>query len=67
MYISNSRIIKWNISDDPFVEFIPVNLHVQRMWAHDYNLNKSGYYDTITVGAFTAHCQKAGKEGGLFQ
>ena len=35
-------------------EFVPVNLHLQRMWVENDSLRKSGTYDTITHGAFTS-------------
>lgn len=35
-------------------EFAPVNLHLQRMWAENDSLRKSGIYDTFTHGAFTS-------------
>ncbi|XP_050509699.1 inositol polyphosphate-4-phosphatase type I A [Diabrotica virgifera virgifera] len=51
---------------DRSLEFAPVNLHLQRMWVHNDTLNKSGFYDWITVGAFTAHSHKS-KNGGLIK
>ena len=36
------------------LEFVPVNLHLQRMWAENDSLRKSAIYDTITHGAFTS-------------
>ena len=40
-------------------EFVPTNLHLQRMWVENDSLRKSGFYDTFTHGAFTAFCQKS--------
>lgn len=51
---------------DRSLEFAPVNLHFQRMWVHNDTLNKAGFYDVITVGAFTAHSHKS-KNGGLIK
>ncbi|CAG9864295.1 unnamed protein product [Phyllotreta striolata] len=51
---------------DRSLEFAPVNLHVQRLWVHNDTLNKSGFYDWVTVGAFTAHSHKS-KNGGLIK
>ena len=44
---------------DPSFEFVPVNLHLQRMWAENDSLRKSGFYDTVTHGAFTSIAQKS--------
>ncbi|PNF15691.1 hypothetical protein B7P43_G14251, partial [Cryptotermes secundus] len=51
---------------DRMLEFAPVNLHLQRMWVQNDTLRKSGFYDIITVGAFTAHSHKS-KNGGLIK
>lgn len=51
---------------DRTLEFTPVNLHFQRMWVHNDTLNKSDFYDIVTVGAFTAHGHKS-KNGGLIK
>lgn len=51
---------------DRSLEFAPINLHLQRMWVHNDTLNKTGFYDWITVGAFTAHSHKS-KNGGLIK
>lgn len=51
---------------DRSLEFAPVNLHLQRIWVHNDTLNKAGFYDWITVGAFTAHSHKS-KNGGLIK
>ncbi|KAJ2954177.1 hypothetical protein O0L34_g2411 [Tuta absoluta] len=47
------------------LEFAPVNLHLQRMWVHNETLNKTGFHDVFTVGAFAAHAHKTGRTGGL--
>lgn len=52
---------------DESLEFIPVNLHLQRMWAQNDSLNRTGVLDIITVGAFTRHAGKMGKCGGLIK
>lgn len=52
--------------NDRSLEFAPVNLHLHRMWVHNDTLNKAGFYDWITVGAFTAHSHKS-KNGGLIR
>ncbi|XP_019766276.2 inositol polyphosphate-4-phosphatase type I A isoform X2 [Dendroctonus ponderosae] len=51
---------------DRSLEFVPINMHLQRMWVHNDTLNKSGFYDWITVGAFTAHSHRS-KNGGLIR
>ncbi|XP_033210596.1 inositol polyphosphate-4-phosphatase type I A isoform X2 [Belonocnema kinseyi] len=52
--------------NDRSLEFAPLNLHLQRMWVHNDTLNKCGFYDTMSVGAFTAHSHK-NKNGGLIR
>jgi len=52
--------------NDRSLEFAPTNLHLQRIWVQNDTLKKSGFYDTITVGAFTAHSHKS-KTGGLIK
>ncbi|KAL6445197.1 hypothetical protein ACFW04_002226 [Cataglyphis niger] len=52
--------------NDRTLEFAPLNLHLQRMWVHNDTLNKCGFYDFISVGAFTAHSHKS-KNGGLIR
>uniref|UniRef100_A0A8D8TYP2 phosphatidylinositol-3,4-bisphosphate 4-phosphatase n=1 Tax=Cacopsylla melanoneura TaxID=428564 RepID=A0A8D8TYP2_9HEMI len=52
--------------NDRSLEFAPINLHLQRMWAHSESLKKCDFYDVITVGAFTAHSHKS-KNGGLIK
>ncbi|XP_063986470.1 inositol polyphosphate-4-phosphatase type I A isoform X2 [Diachasmimorpha longicaudata] len=52
--------------NDRTLEFAPLNLHLQRMWVHNDTLNKCGFYDLISVGAFTAHSHKS-KNGGLIR
>ncbi|XP_058444865.1 type II inositol 3,4-bisphosphate 4-phosphatase isoform X2 [Malaya genurostris] len=51
---------------DETLEFAPVNLHLQRMWAHNDTLKRAGILDVITVGAFTRHTGKS-KTGGLIK
>lgn len=51
---------------DESCEFAPVNLHLQRMWAHNDTLKRSAVLDVITVGAFTRHAGKT-KTGGLIK
>ncbi|XP_067004000.2 inositol polyphosphate-4-phosphatase type I A [Anabrus simplex] len=51
---------------DRTLEFAPVNLHLQRMWVQNDTLRKTGFYDIVTVGAFTAHSHKS-KNGGLIK
>uniref|UniRef100_A0A034W7Q7 phosphatidylinositol-3,4-bisphosphate 4-phosphatase n=1 Tax=Bactrocera dorsalis TaxID=27457 RepID=A0A034W7Q7_BACDO len=55
-----------SVKTDESLEFIPVNLHLQRMWAQNDTLNRSGVLDIITVGAFTRHAGK-GRTGGLIK
>ncbi|XP_037937151.1 inositol polyphosphate-4-phosphatase type I A isoform X2 [Teleopsis dalmanni] len=55
-----------SVKTDKSLEFIPVNLHLQRMWAHNDGLNRTGVLDIITVGAFTRHATK-GRTGGLIR
>ncbi|XP_017302160.2 LOW QUALITY PROTEIN: type I inositol 3,4-bisphosphate 4-phosphatase-like [Diaphorina citri] len=51
---------------DRSLEFAPINLHLQRMWAHSESLKKCEFHDVITVGAFTAHSHKS-RNGGLIK
>ncbi|CAK1554649.1 unnamed protein product [Leptosia nina] len=53
--------------DDSSLEFAPVNLHLQRMWIHNDTLNKTGFHDIITAGAFAAHTHKSERTGGLIR
>ena len=52
--------------DDRSLEFVPINLHLQRMWVQNDTLRRSGLYDIVTVGAFTSHANKC-KTGGLLR
>ncbi|XP_071446708.1 inositol polyphosphate-4-phosphatase type I A isoform X2 [Hetaerina americana] len=53
--------------EDRSLEFAPVNLHLQRMWAQNESLGtKGGVLHVITVGAFAAHCHPK-NTGGLLQ
>lgn len=49
---------------DKELEFVPVNLHLQRMTVLNEETETCGCYDTFTVGAFTAHALKF-RAGGL--
>ncbi|XP_063633160.1 type II inositol 3,4-bisphosphate 4-phosphatase [Cydia splendana] len=49
------------------LEFAPINLHLQRMWVHNDTLNKSGFHDVITAGAFAVHTNKNERTGGLIR
>ncbi|CAH0577895.1 unnamed protein product [Chrysodeixis includens] len=53
--------------DDASLEFAPINLHLQRMWVHNDTLNKTGFHDIVTAGAFAAHTHKAERTGGLIR
>lgn len=55
-----------NKKHEESLEFAPVNLHLQRMWAHNDTLKRSGVLDVITVGAFARHSGKT-KTGGLIR
>uniref|UniRef100_A0A1B6ECE3 phosphatidylinositol-3,4-bisphosphate 4-phosphatase n=1 Tax=Clastoptera arizonana TaxID=38151 RepID=A0A1B6ECE3_9HEMI len=52
--------------NDRTLEFVPINLHLQRMWVQNDTLKKCDFYDVITVGSFTAHSHKS-KNGGLIK
>ncbi|KAH8275755.1 hypothetical protein KR026_004731 [Drosophila bipectinata] len=52
---------------DEALEFLPVNLHVQRMWAQNDTMQRRGLLDVVTVGAFTRYDSKARKCGGLIK
>lgn len=66
-YSSNKKCLKPSSNKgDENLEFVPVNLHLQRMCAHNDTLKRTGTYDVITVGAFTRHSGKS-KTGGLIK
>ncbi|GAB6021350.1 hypothetical protein CHUAL_003960 [Chamberlinius hualienensis] len=46
------------------LEFVPVNLHLQRIVVYNESLRKNGIYDVQTVGCFAAHTLKF-RHGGL--
>ena len=46
-------------------EFVPTNLHLQRMWVENDSLRKVGTYDIFTHGAFTSMANR--KEPGLIK
>ncbi|KAH8373174.1 hypothetical protein KR009_000105 [Drosophila setifemur] len=52
---------------DEALEFLPVNLHVQRMWAQNDTLQRRGLLDVVTVGAFTRYDAKGRNSGGLIK
>lgn len=51
---------------DKQYEFVPINLHLQRMQLIDENTNTTCCYDSITHGSFAAFSQKF-KSGGLLR
>ncbi|KAK3579951.1 hypothetical protein CHS0354_033469 [Potamilus streckersoni] len=51
---------------DKELEFVPVNLHQQRMTVLNEATEAAGCYDITTVGAFVAHARKF-KNGGLYK
>ncbi|XP_060809526.1 inositol polyphosphate-4-phosphatase type I A [Amyelois transitella] len=51
--------------EEASLEFAPINLHLQRLWVHNDTLNKTGFHDVITAGAFAAHTHKSERTGGL--
>ena len=52
--------------DKSTLQYCPVNLHLQRLWAQNGSLRKEGTFDCVTVGAFTA-IPHGFKGGGLFK
>ncbi|XP_015929967.1 inositol polyphosphate-4-phosphatase type I A [Parasteatoda tepidariorum] len=55
-----------NMKKETNFEFVPVNLHVQRMWVQNMTTRKTGVYDVITVGAFSAYSRRF-RQGGLLK
>jgi len=51
------------LKSDPTYEFVPTNLHLQRVWVQNESLRKSAFYDIHTVGAFNAFAQKTKSQG----
>lgn len=49
---------------DRSLEFVPVNLHLQRLWVQNTTSRRTSVHDVITVGAFTAYPHKY-HHGGL--
>lgn len=45
--------------DDRTYEFVPTNLHFQRICVENDSLRKSGAYDVVTHGAFTSMGMKS--------
>ena len=55
---------------EPKFQFVPVNLHLQRMWARNDSIRNSAtsgnaFHDTVTHGAFAAMAMEA--NGGLIK
>lgn len=65
-YTPNKFFKQSACKNDESLEFAPVNLHLQRMWAYNDTLKRDGFLDVITVGAFTKHSGKT-KTGGLIK
>lgn len=66
-HCSTTKMFKQSsCKNDESLEFAPVNLHIQRMWAYNDTLKRDGFLDIMTVGAFTRHSGKA-KTGGLIK
>ncbi|XP_045108228.1 LOW QUALITY PROTEIN: inositol polyphosphate-4-phosphatase type I A-like [Portunus trituberculatus] len=61
---SGSSFKKSTDKGETSLEMSPTNLHLQRLWAQNESLRRSGFYDIITCGIFTAFSQGY-KKGGL--
>ncbi|XP_076334193.1 inositol polyphosphate-4-phosphatase type I A isoform X2 [Tachypleus tridentatus] len=48
------------------LEFVPVNLHLQRLWVQNITSRKTAVRDVVTMGAFTAYPHQY-KQGGLLK
>lgn len=62
----NCYLKKSSQKADILLDFVPVNLHLQRLWAQNVTTRKTGVHDMITVGAFTAYAHDY-KHGGLLR
>nr|XP_053629315.1 inositol polyphosphate-4-phosphatase type I A-like isoform X2 [Cherax quadricarinatus] len=61
---SGSSLKKSMDKGETSLEMAPTNLHLQRLWAQNESLRRSGFYDVITSGVFSAYSQGY-KNGGL--
>ncbi|KAG7171447.1 Inositol polyphosphate-4-phosphatase type I A-like [Homarus americanus] len=61
---SGSSLKKSMDKGETSLEMAPTNLHLQRLWAQNESLRRSGFYDIITNGVFSAYSQGY-KNGGL--
>ena len=64
---ASSKLFRTSVQKDKStLQYCPVNLHLQRLWAQNSSLRKEGTFDCITVGAFTA-IPHGFKGGGLMK
>ncbi|XP_068243281.1 inositol polyphosphate-4-phosphatase type I A isoform X3 [Palaemon carinicauda] len=61
---SGSSFKKSSSKGEISLEMAPTNLHLQRLWSQNESLRRSGFYDIITVGVFSAY-PHGYKNGGL--
>ncbi|XP_064086446.1 inositol polyphosphate-4-phosphatase type I A-like isoform X4 [Macrobrachium nipponense] len=61
---SGSSFKKSSSKNEISLEMAPTNLHLQRLWSQNESLRRSGFYDIITVGVFSAY-PHGYKNGGL--